>query len=70
MPGTFRQEERNVMEQNGMAVSDFNVASRGDEFHWDGDSRGVDVSDLECAPLMISDLRFDSDFAMQSTVHV
>ncbi len=70
MPGTICQEERNVMDRNGMAVSDFNVASCGDEFHWDGDSLGVDVSDLECASLMISDHNFDSDLAMQSTVHV
>lgn len=70
MPETIRQEERSVMDQNGMAVSDFDVASCGDEFHWDGNCSGVDASDLECDPLMISDFGFDSAIAMQSTVHV
>ncbi len=70
MPGTIRQEERNVMDRNKIAISDFDVASCGDEFHWDGDELGIDTSDLECEPLMISDLSFDSDLAMQSTVHV
>jgi hypothetical protein len=70
MSKTFRQEERNVMDRNGMAVSDFDVASCGDEFHWDGESLGVDVSDLECGSLMISDLHHDIDLSMQSTVHV
>ena len=63
------QEERSVMDHEKIAISDFGVAERGDEFHWDSNELKIDVSDLECEPLMISDLNHDLDFAMRSTVH-
>ena len=67
---TFRQEERIVMDRENDVIADFGVATCGDEFHWDGESLGIDLSDLECGSLMISDLHHDFDQSMKSTVQV
>ena len=68
MRGIVRQEDHNVRDRDKLSVSDFDVATRGDEFHWDDKALRIDVSDLECDPLLISDLNYDLSVAMQSTV--
>ncbi len=70
MSGIVRQEEPNMMAQQQAAVSDSDVASLDEVFHWDGNVLRIDVSDLQCESLMINDLNQDLALAMQSTAHV
>lgn len=51
-----------------MAVSDVHASeavvhlvSRGDEFTWDSAPSPIDLSDLECQPLLASDLPLNSE---------
>lgn len=69
MPGIAHTEEPHVMDPHE-ALSDCQLAGLGDEFHWDGTISKVDVSDLECHPVLVSELQHDPDRqAMQSTAH-
>ena len=62
----FCAEELTAMDRPPLPVSDLDVVSLGDEFAWDDD-----FDDLECPPLLASDLPMNSELqAMQSTVHV
>ena len=70
MPGIIRPEDRNARDQDKSTASAFDVASSGDEFHGDNSALQIDMSDLECEPLLVSDLNEDLSIAMQSTVHV
>lgn len=40
---------------------DFDAVSLGDEFDWDGFIRESDQSDLECLPLLVSELPLNSE---------
>jgi hypothetical protein len=53
MPGVVRQEQPGVMDHKYMAASDFVLASRGDEFFWDGSRWEIDMSDLDCPPMLV-----------------
>lgn len=73
MSGIVVQKEQIATDRPKPAVSEFDVASRGDEFHceyWDGQMLKIDVSDLYCDPMLVTDLSLDSDRAMQSTAHI
>ena len=62
----FSTEELTAMDRPPMPISDLDVLSLGDEFAWDDD-----CDDLECPPLLASDLPMNSELqAMQSTVHI
>ena len=56
MPGIARQEQPGVMGHEYMAAWDFVLASRGDEFFWDGGLWKIDVSDLDCPPMLVIDV--------------
>ena len=75
MSGIVRQKEPQVTARPSPVVSEFDVASRGDEFHcddlnWDGQKLEIDLSELNCDPLLVADLSLEFDRSMQSTVHV
>ena len=55
MPGVVRQKQSGVMDHKHIAASDFVLASRGDEFFWDGGRWEIDVSDLDCPPMLVVD---------------
>ena len=69
MPGIVCQKEQNVMDRPEPAVSELDMASRVDECHENGQMLKIDVSDLYCDPMLVTDLSLDSDRAMQSTAH-
>ena len=47
---------------------DVGLVSPGDEFAWDFASPEIDVSDLECHPLLASDLPLNSELkSLQTT---
>ena len=70
MSGIAYQKEPPVADRPDPAVSEFDVASRGDEFHGDGQTLRIDVSDLDCDAVLVADLSLESDRAMQSTAHI
>ncbi len=49
------------MERVESSHSDCHAASLGDEFCWDGSILDLDLSDLECQPLLASDLPHNSE---------
>ena len=62
----FSTEELTSKDRPPLPVSDLDVVSLGDEFAWDDDP-----DDLECPPLLASDLPLNSELqTMQSTVQV
>ncbi len=59
MPGVVRLEQPGVMDHKYVGTSDvvdFVLASRGDEFFWDGGLWVVDVSYLDCPPMLVIDV--------------
>ncbi len=70
MSGIACQKEPPIASRPEPAVSEFDVASHGDEFRWDGQTLKIDVTDLQCDPMLVADLSLESDRAMQSTAHI
>jgi hypothetical protein len=71
MPALVLPEEPIAMDRNHSPPFDLDLVSPGDEFAWDFAPLGIDVSDLECHPLLASDLPLNSELlSMQSTAHL
>ena len=47
-------------------ATDLDLVVPGDEFAWDFASSNIDVSDLECQPLLAADLPLNSELPAKS----
>lgn len=56
----FSLEELTAMDRKPLAP-DLGLISLGDEFDWHPSESDVDVSDLQCHPLLASDLPLNSE---------
>lgn len=57
MPVVFSSEELTAMDRSPISVSDLGLVSLGQEFLLDD----LDLSDLECQPMLVSDLPLNSE---------
>lgn len=57
----FSSEELTATDRSPVTAPDLGLVSLGAEFAWDGADRGDDLSDLECQPLLVSDLPMNSE---------
>ena len=60
-------QEPVAMDRNHSLPADVGLAVPGDEFAWDFTPRDIDVADLECQPLLASDLPLNSELALLQT---
>ena len=64
-------QEPIAMDRNHSPPTDVGLVVPGDEFAWDFTPREIDVSDLECHPLLASDLPLNSELQLlQTTTHL
>ena len=54
-------KEFDVMDRTHPLADDLGLVARGKEFVWEGPFREFDLSDLECQPLLASDLPLNSE---------
>ena len=55
------------MDRHHPPTADVGLVVPGDEFAWDFTPREIDVSDLECQPLLASDLPLNSELSLLQT---
>ncbi len=60
-------QEPAAMDHYHPPTADVGLAVPGDEFAWDFTPREIDISDLECHPLLASDLPLNSELALLQT---
>ncbi len=60
-------QEPAAMDRIYPLTADVGLAVPGDEFAWDFTPREIDVSDLECQPLLASDLPLNSELSSLQT---
>lgn len=64
-------QEPAAMDRIYPLAADVGLAASGDEFAWDFAPHEIDVSDLECHPLLASDLPLNSELqSLQSTAQL
>ena len=65
MSATLSLEEPIAMDRIHPPPTDLDLVAPGDEFVWDFTPSDIDISDLECHPLLAADLPLNSE--LQST---
>ena len=60
-------QEPAAMDRDHPPTADVGLAAPGDEFVWDFTPREIEVSDLECQPLLASDLPLNSELHLLQT---
>ena len=64
-------QEPDAMDRDHPPTADVGLVVPGDEFAWDFTPYEIDVSDLECHPLLASDLPLNSELqSLQTTTQL
>ena len=67
----FFPQEPDAMDCPHRPLADVDLVVPGDEFAWDFAPREIDVTDLECHPLLASDLPLNSELqTLQTTTYL
>ena len=71
MSALLSPQEPIAMDHDLSPPTDVALVAPGDEFAWDFTPRDIDVSDLECHPLLASDLPLNSELqSLQTMTHL